>query len=88
LLTRVTPAQSYSAELIVHPSLRESQELTGTASDAALAKACDVVASWLPRLDALVVGPGLGRDESVLKVAEAVVRAQLLHPLAAQRTRR
>uniref|UniRef100_A0A480HAP1 ATP-dependent (S)-NAD(P)H-hydrate dehydratase n=1 Tax=Sus scrofa TaxID=9823 RepID=A0A480HAP1_PIG len=46
--------KSYSPELIVHPVL--------DSPDAARA-----VGEWLPRLHALVVGPGLGRDHVLLE---------------------
>ena len=69
-------AQSYSPELIVHPYLRDSEELAAQGERAdALERGVEEVCAWLPRLDALVVGPGLGRDEAVLSVAERVVRA-------------
>jgi ATP-dependent NAD(P)H-hydrate dehydratase len=73
--------QSYSPELIVHPYLRDSEELSaepaGAQADALQRDAVREVCDWLPRLDALVVGPGLGRDEAVLSSAEAVVRTAL-----------
>ncbi|EDM08824.1 similar to RIKEN cDNA 0710008K08 (predicted), isoform CRA_b [Rattus norvegicus] len=45
--------KSYSPELIVHPVLDSSD-------------AVEEVEKWLPRLHALVVGPGLGRDDLLL----------------------
>ncbi|KAH7488222.1 hypothetical protein PRIC1_007659 [Phytophthora ramorum] len=70
------PIKSYSPELIVHPLLR---------SDASLARfeepqraeivteAVERIAQVLPRLDALVVGPGLGRDTSVQEITRRVI---------------
>ncbi|KAF6084565.1 NAD(P)HX dehydratase [Phyllostomus discolor] len=46
--------KSYSPELIVHPVLDSPD-------------AVHEVEKWLPRLHALVVGPGLGRDDALLK---------------------
>ncbi|XP_054557436.1 ATP-dependent (S)-NAD(P)H-hydrate dehydratase isoform X3 [Talpa occidentalis] len=46
--------KAYSPELIVHPVLDSPG-------------AVRAVEEWLPRLHALVVGPGLGRDEALLK---------------------
>lgn len=65
-----TPIKAYSPDLIVHPLLRAGE---GDASAAA-----DAVAQWFPALHALVVGPGLGRDETVLRSAR-----ELLHRAAA-----
>jgi ATP-dependent NAD(P)H-hydrate dehydratase len=61
----------------VHPYLHDSEELAAQAQeqrDELLARGVEEVCAWLPRLDALVVGPGLGRDEAVLWAAERVVR--------------
>jgi ATP-dependent NAD(P)H-hydrate dehydratase len=80
LLLAYARTQSYSPELIVHPYLRDGEEL-GALSDeargAALLGAYEEVRAWLPRLDALVVGPGLGRDDAVLACAEDAVRPRL-----------
>ncbi|XP_024434599.2 ATP-dependent (S)-NAD(P)H-hydrate dehydratase isoform X5 [Desmodus rotundus] len=46
--------KSYSPELIVHPVLDSPD-------------AVHEVEKWLPRLHALVVGPGLGRDDALLE---------------------
>uniref|UniRef100_A0A8C2VCV1 ATP-dependent (S)-NAD(P)H-hydrate dehydratase n=2 Tax=Chinchilla lanigera TaxID=34839 RepID=A0A8C2VCV1_CHILA len=54
--------KSYSPELIVHPVL----DSPGAAQE---------VGVWLPRLHALVVGPGLGREEHLLEHAEGVLEA-------------
>lgn len=54
--------KSYSPELIVHPVLDSphwEQE----------------VKAWLPRLHALVVGPGLGRDHYMLENVEGILEA-------------
>ena len=62
----------------MHPCLLDSDDLAAHDADQrvdALDRCFNEVAgSWLSRLDALVVGPGLGRDEAVLSVAERVVR--------------
>ena len=83
-MTRLVPvSQSFSPELIVHPYLRDGEELAAPGERAdALDRGVEDVCAWLPRLDALVVGPGLGRDEAVLAAAERVVRVGS----AAQRT--
>nr|XP_008251451.2 ATP-dependent (S)-NAD(P)H-hydrate dehydratase isoform X1 [Oryctolagus cuniculus] len=54
--------KSYSPELIVHPVLD---------SPAAVQE----VQKWLPRLHALVVGPGLGRDEQLLGSVQGILEA-------------
>ncbi|KAJ3592324.1 hypothetical protein NHX12_007451 [Muraenolepis orangiensis] len=55
-----TVIKSYSPELIVHPVLDSPN-------------AVEELDKWLPRLHSLVVGPGLGRDEALLKTAKEVI---------------
>ena len=75
-----TPIKSYSPELIVHPVFVTSQQAAadvGVARAAVVDKAVKAVCDWFPRLSALVVGPGLGRDELMLEcVAQVVERAR------------
>ncbi|XP_059896539.1 ATP-dependent (S)-NAD(P)H-hydrate dehydratase isoform X2 [Gadus macrocephalus] len=52
--------KSYSPELIVHPVLDSPNAL-------------EEIDKWLPRLHSLVVGPGLGRDEGLLRTAKEVI---------------
>lgn len=59
--------KSYSPELIVHP-------LLGTAAGKAALK------EWLPRMHAVVVGPGLGRDPPILETVDAALTT--LKPLS------
>jgi len=70
-----TPIKCYSPELIVHPLLLDDKAaaaLEHTPDDAARISA-DAVLRWAPSLDVLVIGPGLGRDECVLRAAHCVV---------------
>uniref|UniRef100_A0A087Y609 ATP-dependent NAD(P)H-hydrate dehydratase n=1 Tax=Poecilia formosa TaxID=48698 RepID=A0A087Y609_POEFO len=53
-----TVIKSYSPELIVHPVLDSPN-------------AVEEIEKWLPRLHGLVVGPGLGREDFLLKTAKA-----------------
>ncbi|XP_071775852.1 ATP-dependent (S)-NAD(P)H-hydrate dehydratase isoform X1 [Centroberyx gerrardi] len=55
-----TVIKSYSPELIVHPVLDS-------------ANAVEEIEKWLPRLHGLVVGPGLGREDALLKTAKEVI---------------
>ncbi|XP_037542439.1 ATP-dependent (S)-NAD(P)H-hydrate dehydratase isoform X1 [Nematolebias whitei] len=55
-----TVIKSYSPELIVHPVLDSLN-------------AVEEIEKWLPRIHSLVVGPGLGREESLLKTAKEVI---------------
>uniref|UniRef100_A0A4W5L2J0 ATP-dependent (S)-NAD(P)H-hydrate dehydratase n=1 Tax=Hucho hucho TaxID=62062 RepID=A0A4W5L2J0_9TELE len=55
-----TVIKSYSPELIVHPVLDSPN-------------AVEEIEKWLPRLHCLVVGPGLGRDEMLLKNTKEVI---------------
>ncbi|XP_059851823.1 ATP-dependent (S)-NAD(P)H-hydrate dehydratase isoform X1 [Delphinus delphis] len=54
--------KSYSPELIVHPVLDSPS-------------AVQDVEKWLPRLHALVVGPGLGRDDVLLENVKGILEA-------------
>lgn len=71
------PIKSYSPELIVHPLLRSDDsfktlsesERAGTLRTS-VERICDV----FPRLDALVIGPGLGRDVAVQEVARQLIQ--------------
>ncbi|XP_045833860.1 ATP-dependent (S)-NAD(P)H-hydrate dehydratase isoform X4 [Meles meles] len=54
--------KSYSPELIVHPVLDSPS-------------AVHDVEEWLPRLHALVVGPGLGRDDRLLENVKGILEA-------------
>ncbi|XP_066872752.1 ATP-dependent (S)-NAD(P)H-hydrate dehydratase isoform X5 [Kogia breviceps] len=54
--------KSYSPELIVHPVLDSPT-------------AVQDVEKWLPRLHALVVGPGLGRDDGLLENVKGILEA-------------
>ncbi|XP_007227995.1 ATP-dependent (S)-NAD(P)H-hydrate dehydratase isoform X3 [Astyanax mexicanus] len=55
-----TVIKSYSPELIVHPVLDSPN-------------AVEEIEKWLPRLHSLVVGPGLGREDVILKAAKEVI---------------
>jgi len=66
----------------VHPSLPDADLLRGLELNARIrewSSAAHEITGFFPRLDALVIGPGLGRDESVLTVAEMVVRSSTAH---------
>ncbi|XP_045909465.1 ATP-dependent (S)-NAD(P)H-hydrate dehydratase isoform X2 [Micropterus dolomieu] len=52
--------KSYSPELIVHPVLDSPN-------------AVEEIEKWLPRLHGLVVGPGLGREDLLLKTTKEVI---------------
>ncbi|KAL7999504.1 putative ATP-dependent (S)-NAD(P)H-hydrate dehydratase, ribokinase [Plasmopara halstedii] len=70
------PIKSYSPELIVHPLLRSDAALKGFEESKRaeiLANAVKRIAQILPRLDSLVIGPGLGRDESVQEITRQVI---------------
>ncbi|KAM4700450.1 ATP-dependent (S)-NAD(P)H-hydrate dehydratase isoform 2-T3 [Discoglossus pictus] len=55
-----TVIKSYSPELIVHPVLDHPNAVTE-------------IEKWLPRLNTIVVGPGLGRDDATLENAKGVI---------------
>jgi ATP-dependent NAD(P)H-hydrate dehydratase len=60
----------------VHPLLPEGGLGAASASEAVLS-ATAACTDWLSRLNALCIGPGLGRDEAALAVAEALLTAAL-----------
>lgn len=53
--------KSYSPELIVHPLLDHPNGV-------------EEITPWLDRLHALVIGPGLGRDEKIFKVVTRLIK--------------
>uniref|UniRef100_A0A3B4ZLL7 ATP-dependent (S)-NAD(P)H-hydrate dehydratase n=1 Tax=Stegastes partitus TaxID=144197 RepID=A0A3B4ZLL7_9TELE len=58
-----TVIKSYSPELIVHPVLDSPN-------------AVEEIEKWLPRLHGLVVGPGLGREDLLLKTAKVIEKSK------------
>ncbi|BDA48641.1 ATP-dependent (S)-NAD(P)H-hydrate dehydratase [Coccomyxa sp. Obi] len=75
-----TVIKSYSPELIVHPYLADSHDLSEEAStsgkkrEEAVDGAVGAIEHWLERFDVVVVGPGLGRDELVHDTVVKVFR--------------
>jgi len=63
--------KSYSPELIVHPYLFRSTGLDTKATS--IERSVERIGEFLPRLHALVIGPGLGKDPKVLETVERVV---------------
>ena len=62
------PIKSYSPELIVIPLLKteiENQEEEGEDEEEMVREFRE---EWMPRLHVVVVGPGLGRRESTMRV--------------------
>lgn len=55
-----TVIKSYSPDLIVHPLLEKEN-------------AVSLITPWLSRLHCLVIGPGLGRDVSILKTVTELI---------------
>lgn len=71
------PIKSYSPELIVHPLLRSDSSLktlAQTERKSAIAHAADRICDVFPRLDVLVIGPGLGRDAAVQEVTRELIQ--------------
>ena len=75
--------KAYSPDLIVHPYLAEGGVVSSGSDDnaaaattapspAAVAAAVAAVTRWLPRFEAVVVGPGLGRDAGLAQEATEV----------------
>lgn len=53
--------KSYSPELIVHPILDAGN-------------AVELMKPWLPRLHVLIIGPGLGKDSSILETVGRIIQ--------------
>lgn len=69
-----TAIKSYSPELIVHPLLAGAK--SGEPKDEIIRG----VGEWIPRIDGLLVGPGLGRDPMIVEVAaELIAQVCLLY---------
>ena len=56
-----TAIKGYSPDLIVHPILDDDDAL-------------EQIKTWLPRLHAVVVGPGLGRDNKVINLCQDILK--------------
>ncbi|EEA06691.1 carbohydrate kinase domain-containing protein, putative [Cryptosporidium muris RN66] len=65
------PIKSYSPDLIVHPLL-PSSNLEATIEDCTLY--IDNIRVWLPKMDVIIIGCGLGRNKNVLKVVSELIR--------------
>ena len=83
-----TAIKSFSPELIVHPVLRSSPRppqplLTDDAFQELVSAATSEAGQWIPRLDGVLIGPGLGRDPMVIETASRLIltAAQTTKPL-------
>ena len=71
--------KAYSPELIVHPAL--ATRFDGKASSAGAVRESvpvrtrEALDAWVPRMDCLVIGPGLGRDPAMLAGARHALLA-------------
>ena len=64
--------KSYSPNLMVHPLLRST---ASASADANINEIASPILELLPRLNALVIGPGLGRDPVTQKQVTEIVKA-------------
>jgi ATP-dependent NAD(P)H-hydrate dehydratase len=72
-----TVIKSYSPELIVHPVLEESYDHESSShqeKERVAEKAFAEMKVWLPVFDCMVIGPGLGRDELLLRTVSKVIQ--------------
>jgi len=65
------PIKSFSPELIVHPILPSSDSHgsgapSSAASDTSPSEYDKYLSTWLPRMHSLIIGPGLGRQPSMI----------------------
>ncbi|KAF1992101.1 Ribokinase-like protein [Aulographum hederae CBS 113979] len=66
--------KTYSPNLMVHPYMRQSKNLSKSSSESE-ASIADAVKSMLPRLHVIVIGPGLGRDPLMQDTCASVISA-------------
>jgi ATP-dependent NAD(P)H-hydrate dehydratase len=77
--------KSYSPELIVVPCLMDSSrgadcpEGDADMSERAYESAIEAAELWIPRLDCLIVGPGLGDDSCTFEAAKALYAVAVGH---------
>lgn len=75
-----TPIKCYSPELMITPVYRDavfderSRNYHHAASEEEINRAASLVGDSMTRLHSLVVGPGMGRQDHVLAIAEQVVK--------------
>ncbi|CAN8300602.1 unnamed protein product [Cochlearia groenlandica] len=65
--------KSYSPELIVHPVLEESYNISEEDKRKVQEKVVSEVDKWMERFDCLVIGPGLGRDPFLLECVSKII---------------
>ncbi|KAL0672997.1 hypothetical protein Bca4012_000978 [Brassica carinata] len=65
--------KSYSPELIVHPVLEESYNISEEEKRKVQDKVIGEVDKWMERFDCLVIGPGLGRDPFLLECVSKIM---------------
>ena len=70
-----TAIKSYSPELIVHPVLRSlpADQADGDIVAQLVDKSSEDVGQWIPRLDGVLIGPGLGRDAAVIETCSRLI---------------
>ena len=71
--------KSYSPNLMVSPLLRSAKTIDMSPQDMSADEMASPILAMLPRLHVLVIGPGLGRDETTLKQIESVIKAARKH---------
>lgn len=71
-----TVIKGYSPELIVHPYLPDARD--GGSAAELRQRAVEAIEPWLDRFDAVLVGPGLGRDPLVLDTVAEVRSGRLV----------
>ena len=68
------PLKSYSPDIIVHPYIMNDQQNGGAEpSSKAARQAADKIIPWLDRLHAVLIGPGLGRDEIMANTVRMII---------------
>ncbi|KAI8927677.1 Ribokinase-like protein [Entophlyctis helioformis] len=77
-LDAATVIKSYSPELVVHPYMRTETDFMGVNPgriDAELDRIVENIIPTMQRLDVLVVGPGLSRDNIMVRTAAKIIQS-------------
>lgn len=65
------PIKTYSPELIVHPLLPSSEEIN---KKEASNKSIDLIRPWLKKMDVVVIGCGLGREQDIVFITLELIK--------------
>ncbi|KAK8812236.1 hypothetical protein WA158_007470 [Blastocystis sp. Blastoise] len=68
------PIKSYNPEVIVYPYLRSMNENQSNIEESTVSQCVRKISDLFNRFDAIVIGPGLGRDEQIMQTASELIK--------------